>query len=304
MKLDATLLPVRRIRDGAVVLTPAKLNLFLEVEGRRDDGFHDVTTLLAAVHWHDRLVVREGSGEDRLSVHGVEVPAGPENLVRRAVERLRREVPVPPLHMELTKRIPPGAGLGGGSGNAAGALWLLRQWLHPELTLAAIIQIATDLGSDVPFFFEGGMAVGRGRGDRLTPLAGPSLGGDRPTFLVVVPSVPSGTAEAYRSITFPLTSPDGPISFHEKTFVTSREWVAGLFNRFERPVLESLKVLQPLADWLSRRAPGRACMTGSGSAFFVVCSEPGEAEQLASQLRDELRGALQPAAICVVRGNW
>ncbi|MCA8962143.1 MAG: 4-(cytidine 5'-diphospho)-2-C-methyl-D-erythritol kinase, partial [Planctomycetes bacterium] len=123
---------LRRVRSGrGVVLTPAKLNLFLEVHSRRGDGFHELETLMVPLLWWDRIRVsiRDGgtTEPDRLVVRGIAVPTGSSNLIRRAADALRRHHPVPPLDIELDKRIPIEAGLGGGSGNAAGTLVLLDE---------------------------------------------------------------------------------------------------------------------------------------------------------------------------------
>lgn len=294
------LIATRSAGETSVALTPAKINLFLEVERRRADGYHDVTTLLLAVDFRDRLVVRAAAGgEDVLRIDG---PAGStvsaeENLVFDALRLLRERVPVPAVEVGLTKRIPPGAGLGGGSGNAAGMLVLADRHFRLGVPPAELIDIAARLGADVPFFLgPSAAAVGRGRGDRLTPLPD-ALGGDRPWFLLILPRLHSATAEAYRRVTFPLTSPSGPISFHKTTFVSSGKWIHSLFNRLEASVFTQFDELQHLVDWLERNASKRWRMTGSGSAFFVVCSQAGEARHLATELRAAFPQTLsQPGA--------
>ena len=199
--------------DGvsAVVATPAKINLFLEVERRRADGYHDVTTLLAAVSLFDAMRVHVAGQEDRLEVSGHRVPTNRENLVLKMLARLRRQCDVPPLHIELSKRIPVGSGMGGGSGNAAGVLAVVDALLPDSIDDETCRRCATDVGSDVNFFLGAGVAIGRGRGDVLETLPGKAFGGDRCAILLIQPSVSSKTVSAYARMAFPLTSPIGPI---------------------------------------------------------------------------------------------
>ena len=146
------LISMRRIGEASVALTPAKINLFLEIEGRRDDGYHDVTTVLLAVDLRDRIVLRIGAdpeADDSVSVdgpHGGVVPDHDDNLVVEAIKLLRAVCPVPPVDVLLTKRIPPGAGLGGGSGNAAGILALADSHFHLQLDDSELREMAAQLG--------------------------------------------------------------------------------------------------------------------------------------------------------------
>ena len=268
--------------------TPAKINLFLEVHGRRPDGYHAVTTLLTALDWHDRVEI-EPAEEDHLVVTGAEVPADGSNLVWRAVAAARSRREIPPLSIRLHKAIPPGSGFGGGSSNAAGTLVLLQE-LYPHASAEPLDRVAAELGSDVPFFLGDGWALATGRGEVLEDGPRPPLGGDRPWFLLVIPELPSSTPTAYGALSFPLTSPDGPITFPTRTFVTSRRWMTGLFNRLERPVLTLHEGLAALAERLESTVAGRWRMTGSGSAFYVVCETRLEADGLARILAEEWNG--------------
>jgi 4-diphosphocytidyl-2-C-methyl-D-erythritol kinase len=177
----------------------AKVNLGLEVLGRRADGYHELVTLLAAVDLADRVILERIPGnsgaaaiEVRCRVPGV--PAGPENLAWRAAEGLRREAGVAAgVRIRIVKRIPVAAGLGGGSADAAAALVGLGRLWGVRLGPEALGALAQALGSDVPFFLGPGPALGTGRGERLTAIAIP-----RPVPLVVVnPGFPLPTREVY-----------------------------------------------------------------------------------------------------------
>src|SRR3954469_7342886 len=160
---------VRDPADGVEVLAPAKLNLFLEVLGRRPDGYHEVETLMVAVDLFDRLTFRESpSGEITLRCDDPGLPTGSENLAVRAAERLRDESGRRlGAHIDLHKSIPAGAGLAGGSSDAAAALAGLDRLWDLKTRPDRLATLASGLGSDVPFFLKAGAAICRGRGERV-----------------------------------------------------------------------------------------------------------------------------------------
>ena len=168
--------------DGLMVRVPAKINIHLEVVGRRPDGFHELRTLFQSVGLWDTLCgwpAEEGLLELEIEPEGV-VGSGPDNLVLRAARALWQETGRRPgARLRLAeKEIPVGGGMGGGSADAAGALMLLNQLWSLGLPTADLRRLAADLGSDVPFFLHGGFAlgVGRGRGS-ASPRRPPSFGG-------------------------------------------------------------------------------------------------------------------------------
>jgi 4-diphosphocytidyl-2-C-methyl-D-erythritol kinase len=174
----------------AATLAPAKVNLYLDVLGRRADGYHELETLFLALPWGDDVEVLPGeAGRVDLEVQGdVDVPAGEENLAARAARAFAAETGSSAgVRLRLRKRIPVGGGLGGGSSDA-GAVLRLLDGLHGPLPRARLAAIARTLGADVPFFLEGGAAIGRGRGDDLAPLPSP------PAFDVVLVLPPQGHA--------------------------------------------------------------------------------------------------------------
>ena len=207
----SALLDVQSLAMGGWrVQTPAKLNLFLEVNRKREDGFHDITTLMLGVDWFDTLHV-ERARQDAFVITSEDAqlaattPSDDSNLVLRALQRFRELKNTPPLHVRLHKSIPHGAGLGGGSGNAAGMLWLLNTAFGSPLDAHQVRELGGELGSDVPFFMgldgesasdddvakdqPGGAMLATGRGEQLDPLSAPLFGGDRPYFVVVAPRI-------------------------------------------------------------------------------------------------------------------
>ncbi len=179
-----------------IIHVPAKINLHLEVVGRRPDGFHELRTLFQSVDLYDTL--RGWSADEgRLDLEtepGNLVSDGEDNLVVRAAQALWQEIGRRPgARLKLEKRIPVGGGMGGGSADAAGALILLDRLWSLRLPSSDLRRLAADLGSDVPFFLHGGLALGVGRGEEVIPL------GDLPSYgvLLVVPPVEVSTPEVF-----------------------------------------------------------------------------------------------------------
>ena len=172
--------PARRGRVGAgrvhwvEVDAPGKVNLTLAVVGRREDGYHDLHSIVAPLRASDHITLRLLGGEgtvDELHCAGLPISGAGENLVLTALRELRREVPIPPLDIVLEKRLPVAAGLGGGSSDAAAMLRGALELCGVELAEERLMQVAARIGSDVPLFLPGGPVLMEGRGERVTPLA-------------------------------------------------------------------------------------------------------------------------------------
>ncbi len=278
------------IPRGLRVLAPAKVNLHLEIGARREDGFHEVDSIFQAVSLYDELefirLQGEAPGAAAVTLEESGISAGRDNLVLRAAEALRSACPPQNggrVLIRLTKRIPQGAGLGGGSSDAAATLLALcRLWqLHPPPDL--LHRLATALGSDVPFFLSGGTARCRGRGEVVQAVAAAfaqecaSL-----HFVLAFPGISVNTGEAYRDLAasrhpnFTLTPPtlldritaaaDGP-KIHRDLF----------FNRFESVVYASLPALSALYSELRELPFSAVLLSGSGSTVYGVCPSRLEA---------------------------
>lgn len=191
-----TAVPTRTVRS------PAKVNLFLAVTGRRADGYHELVSLMCPVSLHDTLTVTVG-GETGMRCSHPAVPSDETNLAWRAGVAYYRALgrPLPPLSVHIDKRIPVAGGMGGGSSNAAAVLTLLNEMAGNPLSLERLMAVGLTLGADVPFFVLGRPAVARGIGERLSPV---SLTG--PTHVVVVGiDVAVSTASVYKSLNLALT---------------------------------------------------------------------------------------------------
>lgn len=254
---------------------PAKINLSLRVLGRRDDGFHEIETLMVPLTLADEVEVGWQPAPAGPASAGIELtcsdptlPTGPANLAYRAADLFRREAApdLPPVRISLHKKIPHGAGLGGGSSDAAAVLLALDQLAATNLPLARLTTLAGQLGSDVPFFLHGGAAICRGRGESVQPV---DFAG-RLALLLLKPPFPVPTPWAYRRWRDSKNLPG--VRYEPQRFV----W-GDLVNDLERPVFEKYLVLAELKTWLLEQPEvAGALLSGSGSTVLAVLRAKGE----------------------------
>jgi 4-diphosphocytidyl-2-C-methyl-D-erythritol kinase len=266
--------------NSITVFSPAKLNLFLAVTGRRADGYHELLSVAAALTWGDSLTARVTGGDLVLECTDPRVPVGEGNLVIRAA-RLFREATGwnRGVAFSLEKRIPMGAGLGGGSSNAVAALRALNALAGEPLDSAALTAISAGVGSDCPLFLHGGPVVIRGRGERVRPLDAPGAAGRLAGRRVVIfkPGFSIGTAEAYAALDRRGGCHPGP----EAAEARLAGWIGEpsapaeklLFNSFEETAFRKYPALPVLCAALREEAGLSALMTGSGSACFALLGE-------------------------------
>ncbi len=269
-----------------VAYAPAKLNLFLEVLGKRPDGYHEVETLMVPVRLFDTL---QAVADSCLSVQMVgsqpklaEVPEQ-ANLVYRALELLRNRHGVQSgARVRVIKRIPLESGLGGGSSDAACALMLGNRLWDLQLPLETLKLYAAELGSDVPFFLLSSAAIGRGRGEQVQPLRG--LGGL--WFVIAKPSVGLSTAAVYQACQPQESRQSTHLDQLLQALRTGNLQRAGrqLHNRLQR----AGEMLEPTIGQLSRAfertCPAGHLMTGSGTAYFGLYQSVWAARKAAGQL--------------------
>jgi 4-diphosphocytidyl-2-C-methyl-D-erythritol kinase len=263
--------------QGMEELAHAKVNLFLRVLRRREDGFHEIETSMAPITLCDSLEIEPAN---KFEFHCDEPNlAGDENLVVRAARLFFSETNrEPKVRLTLGKEIPHGAGLGGGSSDAAAALRGLNRFFDAGLSRERLSTLAAHLGSDVSFFLNETAAICRGRGEIVMPTALP----EPLSLLLLKPEfgVPSSWAysrwQATREVAGEIYRPQ---KFGDITFV----------NDLERPVFEKFVFLAQLKTWLLKQPEvGVALMSGSGSTIFAVLRDPGSADVLIARARDEL----------------
>lgn len=250
------------------VCAPAKINLDLRVLGRRPDRFHEVRTLLQSIYLHDTLSFRRWSGPMIVRSRSQVVPNGQGNLVWTAACALwsadgRRGMPSDVI-INISKRIPVEAGLGGGSSDAASALrGLCKLWgISPRGSL--VRGVASNIGSDVPFFLEGGLAIGRGRGESIRRVS------EMRSFWVVLAYPPFGvsTADAYRWFD---ESEQRSWKLAPRSRSLPRGWrrrLEGLANELEPAVVRRHPEIQVMVERLRESDALLAAMTGSGSTVY------------------------------------
>lgn len=264
----------------------AKLNLFLRVVGRRVDGYHELETVFQSIDLADELTFSPAD-DLRLTGGSDAAPPGPENLVLRAATALRAAAGYEGgASIHLDKQIPVGAGLGGGSSDAAATLNALHRLWGLDLSRERLLAVAAGLGSDVPFCLQGGTAVGRGRGEVLEPLRRRDKErGMRASYVLVKPSYPVATAQAYS-----LYRPAPPGAPELEAFLAA--WRGGdperlaplLRNDLEAGVFAERPELAALREALLAAGAAGARMTGSGSVLFGLARDERHARQVAERM--------------------
>lgn len=258
---------------------PAKLNLSLRVLAKRNDGFHEIDTLMVKLPGLADEIVFTGAAEFSFRCDDPSVPGDDGNLVVKAVRAYETAAGVSCKHaIFLRKVIPHGAGLGGGSSDAATTLLGLNRLHGFPLGVEALAELAGNLGSDIPFFLTTGAARCSGRGEKITPVPSPPP----LPVLLLKPDFGVATPDAYRRWSDSKELPGIPYLPQD---------IAGLslVNDLERPVFEKHRFLAELKQWLlERRETAAALMSGSGATVFAILKPGADAAALAKSARHEL----------------
>lgn len=264
------------------LLVPAKINLFLNVIGKRQDGYHELETILQKVELYDTIILEEKDEGIELECH--QVP-GAENLAYKAAELLKQELKIKKgVKIRIKKNIPIAAGLGGGSSDAAITLIGLNKLWGIGLSQDELIRLAGKLGADVPFFInDSGLAYGTGIGTIITPLP------DLPPFWLVIicPEIKISTAKVYEGLNFMLTNEpiNSKIISSEIKEGNIEKISKSLYNTLEKVVFPQYPVIKRLKDDLLQAGALGALMSGSGSAVFGIASTKIEATNIYNKLK-------------------
>jgi 4-diphosphocytidyl-2-C-methyl-D-erythritol kinase len=309
----------RRSGSGWEALAPAKLNLYLEILGRRNDGFHELETLMTPVRIYDSLrwmPSTDGAATSFSLEYDSATPAelrtaappDSQNLAWRAFEALARSAGISPTgRVTLDKRIPVQAGMGGASSDAAAALVVGNAAWKLNYPRRRLIELAAELGSDVPFFLAGSPAICRGRGERVEPVAGlPQL-----HLVVVKPPAGVSTAAAFGSLQAGPVTTSAAQDSQARLEVLVDNLRRGALARAARQMVNRLEDaaarLSPGIARLREAFVGCAClghlMTGSGSAYFGVMRSACQAQRLARQLSAQLKTTARFDAANLGTGN-
>jgi 4-diphosphocytidyl-2-C-methyl-D-erythritol kinase len=296
---------IETIPGGVRALAHAKVNLYLEVLGLRPDGYHEIDTILQEVSLHDEIEFHSRADREiRLAIEGADgrlsdLSAGEDNLVVRAV-RLHLEAFGPGrlpggLDIRLRKRIPMGAGLGGGSSDAAATLAAMRQLTGTTAEIDRLLPLAANLGSDVPFFLLGGAVRCRGRGEKLLPL-GPVFGPSEFHCVLAYPGFQIPTSLIYRELDRPggsplaLTSHPSIDNMTDDLIRKALRRYELLFNRLESVAFRAFPKLESFKKEIEREPFAAVLMSGSGSTIYGLTRSRREAEEIASRLKDRMQG--------------
>ena len=262
----------------------AKINLDLRVLGKRPDGFHNIRSVFQTISLADTIEI-DYTPARRLDIHLDSKPAIPGNLVEKAAQALA----IPGrFAIRLTKRIPMGAGLGGGSSNAAAMLLAIPALTGKRVAIRDLVKIGAQLGSDVPFFLIGGTALGLDRGTELHPLP------DLPPWaaLIVVPGIHVSTAEAYRALN---RGPDrGEAAMNDERPA----------NDFESVVFRQHPQLKSIKQKLRKCGADLALMSGSGSSIFGIFAQRDTRDTAAAEFRNKFGRDKVFAVSLVGRGRY
>jgi len=281
------------------VQCPAKVNLFLEVTGKRKNGYHTLSTLFAKINIYDVLDFKFANGGKPIleivdEFHACRLSAGPDNLVMRAAKAFYRSFRIGVgVHITLTKRIPMGAGLGGGSSDAAGTLLGLAQFFQIKLTAARkkkLHDLGVELGADVAFFLKDSpFCLATGIGDRLRPMKIPR---SLPYMVLAWPGFPSPTGPVYKALAA-RRRPDILTRLSQLDKLVRRlkrgrpvdEWGGLLFNRLEQAELPVLADVAQARRIMEAAGVEGVRMSGSGSSVFGFVSSHAEGERIVRRLR-------------------
>ncbi|MFH2057287.1 MAG: 4-(cytidine 5'-diphospho)-2-C-methyl-D-erythritol kinase [Pseudomonadota bacterium] len=262
----------------------AKINLFLSVLGRRDDGYHDLCTLMTQIDLYDDIHIDFNSKEISVSCLHPDVPEDHSNLVIKAAKLFYQTLKSRArdfqggLSMQIDKKIPPGGGLGGGSSNAATVLMALNEHHNQPFAIEKLMEMGLQLGADVPFFIFGKPAVAKGVGERLESV--PHL---KPYHLVLCdPGVAASTAAVYKNIDFRLTSNQKDnIKSGLNVLLRGQEFDVGdcLHNDLEESACRLYPKIRETKEEMELLLQKKVFMTGSGSSLFALFSNPKDAKK-------------------------
>jgi 4-diphosphocytidyl-2-C-methyl-D-erythritol kinase len=272
--------------------SPGKVNLLLNILGKRPDGFHELETVLQPVNLCDRLTFERRGGAVELSCSDAALPVDSRNLVHRAATGFLQTAKISDgVRIHLEKKIPLAAGLGGGSGNAATTLLALNELFGQPLSAAKLGELAASLGSDVPFFLQNQPALATGRGEKIQPLDSfPALRGK--AFLLIHPGFGIATPWAYQNLARFPEALNGRPGRAQKLIarLQTGDWRAAgaeFYNSLEAPALEKYPVLALFQEFLRAHGALAALMSGSGSTTFAIAENMAAAESLVEKFKSK-----------------
>ena len=267
--------------------SPAKVNLFLEVLGKRKDGYHNVETILETVDLCDDIILKETKEGIEIESDFPSLPLGRENLAYQAAFLLKKRLGIEKgIQITINKRIPLASGLGGGSSNGASVLLGLNKLWDLDLSYEELLGLACEIGADVPFFLRKGRAVGRGRGDELQLLPqSPAF-----YFVLVSPDFKVSTEWAYENLKN-LTKEAQSIKIILSALKSGKITKIGnsLYNRVEEVVIPKHPLIARIKERLLELGARGTLMSGSGSSVFGLADDKKSAEEIYIKIKKDFR---------------
>ena len=267
-----------------VVKSPCKVNLLLNVLGRRADGFHEVETILQPVPLYDELRIKKADAGFELTCSDSRLSVGEDNLVHRAAKAFLKKVESGGAEIHLQKNLPLAAGIGAGSSNAAWTLRGLNELFENPLSAEQLQELAADLGSDVPFFLQDNPALATGRGEIIKPQK-PFVALEGRGLLLIHPGFGISTPWAYQALAASGNyGNEGAAAAALEALSAGR--LDGLANSLEAPVFSKYTALPVIKEFLADHGALVALMSGSGSTMFALTENRTAAEALRAQYHD------------------
>ena len=272
------------MKGQLTVKAAAKVNLYLDILGKRNDDYHEIESIMQSVTLYDRLVFRSLKQEIIIWSDNPKIPSGKGNLCYQAAELFFKKAKIKKgVRIEIYKSIPERSGLGGGSVDAAATLWGMNKLFETEIPLLDLSKLAKLLGADVPFCLTGGTSLVRGKGENLIPL--PPI---RDGWLVLLdPGIPISTFWVYQKIRVRLT--EKRLNAKLLTNLIKKQGLLGislsLYNKLEEVVLKKFPLIKVIKEEMIKAGARGAIMTGSGSVIFAVVERKEEAEKIFNKLK-------------------
>ena len=261
----------------------AKVNIGLQVRGQREDGYHNIHTIFQELDLHDTILLEKIRKDWRIAINDSSIPGDESNSCIQAYLALKKQFPaIGGISITLNKRIPSGAGLGGGSSDAAAILKGLREIFDLSINNEDLLHIAGKIGADVPFFILGGTQVGNGIGDILSQINKPMIG----FYLLVVPDIFISTSWAYKALKKHLKEGIDRINFAD--ILEGNNLSNMIFdNDFERIVVPTYPKIGEIKKGLLKTGANYASLSGSGSTVFGIFDDEASAKQAESYFQKQ-----------------
>ena len=261
------------------VLSPAKINLFLKVLRKRDDGYHDIVSVMQPISLYDEILMEMENGSGIIvSCDNANVPCDRTNLAYRAAAEFFRTTGINRrLSITIKKNIPVAAGLGGGSSNAAAVLRALNEITSQNISTGSLIEIGAGIGSDVPLFIVGKSCIARGRGESLEPIELPKF-----WYILINPGFPVSTQWAYQNLNLTKSNEDINIAILKVSLedpVGIQQWQGLLANDLEEVTIGKYPEIKEIKDALSAVGATGALMSGSGPTVFGIFPDKDKTEE-------------------------